>query len=82
MLDAFNSFLTAKGDSRPFLGGDRPNLGDLALYGAISSFAGCRTFKEMRKQVPGLSVWYEDVQKAVLERKGRYLLEDKSKSMN
>ena len=77
MLDAFNSFLKAKGDDRRFMGGDEPNLGDLALFGAINSFAGCRTFKEMRKQIPNLSKWFDDVQQAVVERKGSKLLEAK-----
>ncbi len=30
---------------RPFLGGERPNLADLAAFGALSSFEGCRAFK-------------------------------------
>lgn len=64
------------------MGGDEPNLGDLALFGAINSFAGCRTFKEMRKDVPNLSKWFDDVQKAVLERRGSRLLEEKCNVSN
>ncbi len=30
---------------KPFLGGERPNLADLAAFGALSSFEGCRAFK-------------------------------------
>jgi glutathione S-transferase len=37
MKSAFEEFLHAKGD-RPFLGGDIPNLADLALYVTLASW--------------------------------------------
>uniref|UniRef100_A0A915JJ14 Glutathione S-transferase n=1 Tax=Romanomermis culicivorax TaxID=13658 RepID=A0A915JJ14_ROMCU len=33
--------MDAIGPHRKFMGGDSPNLADLAVYGAITSFEGC-----------------------------------------
>jgi len=69
MLDACKQFLEAKGPDREFLGGSEPNLADLAFYGAITSFAGCRTFAEMREQCD-IGIWYDKVHQAVVEHRG------------
>uniref|UniRef100_A0A915IMU6 Uncharacterized protein n=1 Tax=Romanomermis culicivorax TaxID=13658 RepID=A0A915IMU6_ROMCU len=29
------------------MGGDSPNLADLAVYGAITSFEGCQAFRDI-----------------------------------
>ncbi|CAB3406463.1 unnamed protein product [Caenorhabditis bovis] len=44
---ACREWMEAIGPSRQFLGGDRPNLADLSLYGAMNSFYGCAAFKEV-----------------------------------
>jgi microsomal prostaglandin-E synthase 2 len=77
MLDACEAFLTAKGNSRTFMGGNAPNLADLALYGAINSFVGCTAFKEMREQ-SNIGEWYDAVHEAVVQRRGSRLIADKS----
>jgi len=77
MMDACNLWMKAKGNSRKFMGGKEPNLADLALYGAINSFVGCRTFKEMREQT-NIGEWYDAVHQAVSQKQGRYLVAEKS----
>jgi len=79
MADAFKHFLSTKGPDRKFLGGDAPNLGDLALYGAINSFVGCATFEEMKEQTD-IGKWFDSVKEAVDSKKGRKLLEQKCKA--
>lgn len=76
MIDAFNEFLNAKGD-RKFLGGNEPNLADLELYGAITSFQGTSTFQEMKQQ-SSIGKWFDDVGQAVSEHKGSSLVLKKS----
>ncbi|CAD5234654.1 unnamed protein product [Bursaphelenchus xylophilus] len=77
ILDACNDFLKAKGRDRQFLGGKEPNLADLSLYGAITSFAGTRTFAELRQQC-AIGEWYDAVHKAVQEHRGAALIKAKS----
>jgi len=79
MADAFKHFLSTKGPHRKFLGGDEPNLGDLALYGAINSFVGCATFEEMRQETD-IGNWFDLVKEAVDSKRGRKLLEQKCKA--
>lgn len=62
MLVAFNEFLSAKGD-RKFLGGDEPNLADLSLHGAITSFSGTRTYKELSEKCD-IGKWFDAVDQA------------------
>lgn len=77
MFDACNKWMDAKGPHRKFMGGDQPNLADLSLYGAINSFVGCRTFKEMKEQTK-IGEWYDAVHQAVTQKQGRNLVASKS----
>ncbi|KAE9550256.1 hypothetical protein FO519_006534 [Halicephalobus sp. NKZ332] len=77
MMDACDLWMKSKGESRKFMGGNEPNLADLALYGAINSFVGCRTFKEMR-EMTGIGKWYDDVHLAVIQKQGRRMIAEKS----
>ena len=56
MKDACEKWLKALGD-RKFMGDEKPKLADLALYGAINSFVGCRAFQEMRSQTK-IGEWF------------------------
>lgn len=33
---------------KPFMGGAKPNLADLSLYGALTCMEGCKTFDDIR----------------------------------
>jgi microsomal prostaglandin-E synthase 2 len=77
MLNAFNEFLEAKGPNRKFLGGNEPNLADLSLHGAITSFLGTRTYKELSEKCE-IGKWFDAVQQAVSEHRGAKLLANRS----
>ncbi|KAI6182001.1 Microsomal prostaglandin E synthase 2 [Aphelenchoides fujianensis] len=77
MLDACNAWLDAKGPDRKFMGGDLPNLADLSFYGALTSFAGCTAFKEMREQTK-IGEWYDSVDEAVQQHRGSALVKARS----
>ncbi|KAH7719859.1 Protein R11A8.5 [Aphelenchoides avenae] len=79
IFQACEKFVKAKGD-RPFLGGNEPNLADLALFGAINSFVGCSAFKEMREQTK-IGDWYDAVHKTVVQRQGSKAVAQKSKAI-
>lgn len=81
MLTAFNEFLRAKGPDRVFLGGNEPNLADLELHGAISSFYGTSTFKELKEKCD-IGKWYDNVGKAIQEHRGSSLVQKKSSQPN
>uniref|UniRef100_A0A7E4ZVK8 Prostaglandin E synthase 2 n=1 Tax=Panagrellus redivivus TaxID=6233 RepID=A0A7E4ZVK8_PANRE len=80
MKTACETWLAAIGPNRKFLGGDLPNLADLALYGAINSFVGCRAFEEMRKETR-IGDWYDAVHQKVIQKAGSPLIAAKSKAI-
>uniref|UniRef100_A0AC34GQT3 Prostaglandin E synthase 2 n=1 Tax=Panagrolaimus sp. ES5 TaxID=591445 RepID=A0AC34GQT3_9BILA len=79
MKDACNKWLDALG-GRKFMGGEKPNLADLGLYGAINSFVGCTAFKEMRTETK-IGEWYDAVHQMVIQKQGRSLITAKSAAM-
>lgn len=52
-----------------FMGGDRPNLADLAVYGVLSSIEGCNAFKDLLKNSK-IKDWYLDMKDQVLNHRG------------
>lgn len=80
MLDALNKWISGKGPSRKFMGGNEPNLADLSLYGAINSFVGCRAFQEVREQT-NIGEWYDAVHQAVIQKQGRSKVAAKSAAL-
>ncbi|GLH10735.1 hypothetical protein R5R35_012419 [Gryllus longicercus] len=53
----------------PFLGGEQPNLADLAVYGVLNSIEGSRAFKDVLSHTK-LGVWYWSVKAQVNKHKG------------
>ncbi|RWS25193.1 prostaglandin E synthase 2-like protein [Leptotrombidium deliense] len=47
LYDESNVWLSAIGEQRKFLGGSKPNLADLTVYGMMSSIEGCDAFKDV-----------------------------------
>ncbi|KJH40949.1 glutaredoxin [Dictyocaulus viviparus] len=78
LFDAFTEWMDAIGPERRFLGGEEPNLADLAMYGAMVAFSGCSAFKEVAASAP-IMRWYTAMHLAVGAHQGRYVIEDKSK---
>lgn len=48
MYTACNEWL-AELKNGPFHGGSKPNLADLAVFGALNSFEGCQAFDDIKK---------------------------------
>jgi hypothetical protein len=48
-----------------------------ALHGAITSFVGCRAFKELEQQCD-IGQWYADVDKAIKEHWGATLTKSRA----
>lgn len=57
-----------------FLGGDVPNLADLAVYGVLNSIEGCDAFSDLLKNTK-IELWYRDVQYEVKKHSGKAFLQ-------
>lgn len=55
-----------------FLGGDKPNLADLALYGALTSMEGCQAFSDILTNTP-IEPWFQAVKKHVTTNRGEVI---------
>lgn len=75
MRDACEKWMSAVGKNRLFLGGKEPNLADIELYGAITSFRGCTAFLETIAGTP-MGEWFERVHKAVENHAGQAILKN------
>ena len=51
-------WVAAVGDRRPFLGGDRPNLADIEVFGVMRSIVGTDTFMDLQHKT-AVGPWYE-----------------------
>ena len=61
----------------PFLGGERPNLADLAVYGVLSSIEGCDAFQDLLVNSK-IGTWFKRTQSAVKGREGSALFRSRS----
>uniref|UniRef100_A0A1B6ENQ9 Glutaredoxin domain-containing protein n=1 Tax=Cuerna arida TaxID=1464854 RepID=A0A1B6ENQ9_9HEMI len=55
--------------STPFLGGKQPNLGDLAVYGVLSSIEGCDAFHDLLQNTK-IGNWYWPMKELVQSHTG------------
>ncbi|XP_071452329.1 prostaglandin E synthase 2 [Hetaerina americana] len=55
-----------------FMGGDSPNLADLAVYGVLSSISGCEAFKDLLNHTK-IGTWYGRMKSAVESHSGRMM---------
>jgi microsomal prostaglandin-E synthase 2 len=51
--------------AREFHGGTRPDLADLAVFGALSSIEGLRAFHDLLKHNPQVGKWYDTVRNQI-----------------
>lgn len=56
-----------------FMGGDSPDLSDLAVFGVLSAIEGCETFVDVLQHT-NIGPWFDDMKTAVEERRGQNLL--------
>lgn len=47
-----------------FMGGNKPNLSDLAVYGVLKSIEGCDAFKDLQTYTK-IDVWYNAMKEQV-----------------
>jgi len=64
LYDSCNEWLRGKGSQRTFMGGDKPNLADLAVYGALTSFEGTMAFADLLQHT-AIGPWFYATKEAV-----------------
>ncbi|XP_020314015.1 prostaglandin E synthase 2 [Oncorhynchus kisutch] len=69
---AVNEWITAIGRKRKFMGGDKPNLADLAVYGVLRSMEDLEAFYDVMENTK-VKKWYLATEKQVKEQGGRNL---------
>lgn len=57
----------------PFLGGQHPNLADLAVYGVLNSIEGCSAFRDLLNNT-NIGSWYFKMKEATKNHEGQKLL--------
>lgn len=71
LYDSVNYWLkNGVGPNGRFMGGQQPNLADLAVYGVLNSIEGTWAFSDLLSQTNVLN-WYMGVKEMVVNRKGR-----------
>ncbi|XP_035497097.1 prostaglandin E synthase 2 [Scophthalmus maximus] len=70
LYKAVNDWVAAIGKKRKFMGGDRPNLADLAVFGVLRVMEGLQAFDDMMDNSK-VQHWYRRMEKATLEHEGR-----------
>uniref|UniRef100_F6QUY6 Prostaglandin E synthase 2 n=1 Tax=Callithrix jacchus TaxID=9483 RepID=F6QUY6_CALJA len=66
LYEAANKWVTAVGKDRPFMGGQRPNLADLAVYGVLRVMEGLDAFDDLMQHTR-IQPWYLRVERAITE---------------
>ncbi|XP_019584246.2 prostaglandin E synthase 2 isoform X2 [Rhinolophus sinicus] len=66
LYEAANKWVAAVGKDRPFMGGQEPNLADLAVYGVLRVMEGLEAFDDLMQHTH-IQPWYLRVEKAIAE---------------
>ncbi|XP_032371483.1 prostaglandin E synthase 2 [Etheostoma spectabile] len=70
LYKAVNDWVTAIGKKRKFMGGDQPNLADLAVFGVLRVMDGLQAFDDMMANTR-VKHWYRRMERASLNHEGR-----------
>nr|XP_033474410.1 prostaglandin E synthase 2 [Epinephelus lanceolatus] len=70
LYKAVNEWVAAIGKKRKFMGGDHPNLADLAVFGVLRVMEGLQAFDDMMANTK-VKHWYRRVERASLNHEGR-----------
>ncbi|KAM8885880.1 prostaglandin E synthase 2 [Spinachia spinachia] len=70
LYEAVNEWVAAIGRKRKFMGGDRPNLADLAVFGVLRVMEGLQAFDDMMENTK-VKPWYHRMERASLNHEGR-----------
>ncbi|MGH0132601.1 UNVERIFIED_CONTAM: hypothetical protein FKN15_040752 [Acipenser sinensis] len=71
LYKAVNDWVTAIGKKRQFMGGTRPNLADLAVYGVLRVMEGLQAFDDMMAHT-SVQPWYERMERATEQHQGKH----------
>jgi len=75
LYDECNLWMKAlKKKGTPFMGGQNPNLADLAVFGVLSAIEGCQAFKDARENTK-IGVWFDLMKESTQKRQGQLALE-------
>ncbi|XP_062938106.1 prostaglandin E synthase 2 [Cynocephalus volans] len=66
LYEAANKWVAAVGKDRPFMGGQKPNLADLAVYGVLRVMEGLEAFEDLMRHTH-IQPWYLRVERAIAE---------------
>lgn len=66
LYEAANKWVTAVGKDRPFMGGQKPNLADLAVYGVLRVMEGLDAFNDLMRH-SHIQPWYLRMEQAIRE---------------
>ncbi|XP_032089251.1 prostaglandin E synthase 2 [Thamnophis elegans] len=64
LYEAVNDWMKAVGKHRKFMGGDHPNLADLAVYGVLRVMEGLEAFGDVMEHTK-IQPWYQRVEDAI-----------------
>ncbi|XP_072243322.1 prostaglandin E synthase 2 [Leuresthes tenuis] len=70
LYKAVNDWVAAIGKSRKFMGGDQPNLADLAVFGVLRVMEGLQAFDDMMENTK-VKFWYRRMERAALNHEGQ-----------
>nr|XP_045228642.1 prostaglandin E synthase 2 isoform X1 [Macaca fascicularis] len=66
LYEAADKWVAAVGKDRPFMGGQKPNLADLAVYGVLRVMEGLDAFDDLMQHTH-IQPWYMRVERAITE---------------
>jgi len=69
LYQACNEWVKAIGKGRDFMGGSKPNLADLAVYGVLNPYEGCQAFHDATFTTD-IGPWYKRTKAAVWNHEG------------
>ncbi|XP_022832762.1 prostaglandin E synthase 2 [Spodoptera litura] len=73
LYDAVNEWMGAvQSKGTPFLGGDKPNLADVTVFGVLSSIEGCTAFQDLKNNT-AVEKWYYETKNAIERRMGKVI---------
>ncbi|KAM3867921.1 prostaglandin E synthase 2 [Diretmus argenteus] len=70
LYKAVNDWVAAIGKNKKFMGGDHPNLADLAVYGVLRVMEGLQAFDDMMENTK-VKHWYRRMERATLNHQGQ-----------
>ncbi|XP_030000226.1 prostaglandin E synthase 2-like isoform X2 [Sphaeramia orbicularis] len=70
LYKAVNDWVAAIGKKRKFMGGNQPNLADLAVFGVLRVMEGLQAFDDMMENTK-VKHWYRRMERATLNHEGR-----------